>query len=112
MAAKFVPWLPSQEQKKFHAEIAQDLLETTNIDPYFWKKVITTDESWVYGYDPEAKAQSSQWKLPKSQRLKKVQCIMGVMGPKFPTVSLQMSGRSLPSQCSIAPIKPVFFFVR
>ena len=28
------------------------------------KKVITDDESWVYGYDPETKQQSSQWKRP------------------------------------------------
>ena len=47
------------EQKEFHNEVAQDLLETTNKDPYFPKKVITGDESWVYGCDPETKAQSS-----------------------------------------------------
>ena len=35
------------------------------------KKVITGDESWVYGYDPETKAQSSQWKSPESPRPKK-----------------------------------------
>jgi len=29
------------------------------------------DESWVYGYDPETKAQSSQWKSPESPRPKK-----------------------------------------
>ena len=26
------------------------------------------DESWVYGYDPKTKAQSSQWKTPTSPR--------------------------------------------
>ena len=35
------------------------------------KKVITGDESWVYGYDPEAKQQSSQWKRPDELRPKK-----------------------------------------
>jgi len=34
-------------------------------------RVITGDESWVYGYDPESKQQSSQWKSPGSPRLKK-----------------------------------------
>ena len=43
----------SQEQKEFCAEVAQELLETTNSDPDFLKKVITRDELWVYGYDPE-----------------------------------------------------------
>ena len=33
--------------------------------------VITGDESWVYGYDPETKQQSSQWKIPTSPRPKK-----------------------------------------
>ena len=35
------------------------------------KKVITGDESWVYGYDPETKQQSSQWKYPDEPRPKK-----------------------------------------
>ena len=59
LAAKFVPWLLSQEQKEFRAEGAEDLLETTNNYRDFLKKVITGDESWVYGYDPETKAKSS-----------------------------------------------------
>ena len=71
MVAKFVPRLLSQEQKEFCAAVAQDLLETANNDPDFLKKVITGDESWVYGYDPETKAQSSQWKSPESARPKK-----------------------------------------
>jgi histone-lysine N-methyltransferase SETMAR len=34
-------------------------------------RIITGDESWVYGYDPETKWQSSQWKSPSSPRQKK-----------------------------------------
>ena len=34
----------------------------------FAKKVITGDESWVYGYDIETKAQSSQWKRPEESK--------------------------------------------
>ena len=55
---KFVLWLLLKEQKECHAEVAQDLLETTNKNPDFPVKVITGDQSWVYGYDPETKAQS------------------------------------------------------
>jgi hypothetical protein len=55
---KFVLWLLSQQQKKFHDEVAQDLLDTSNNDPHFLKQVITTEESWIYNYDPETKAQS------------------------------------------------------
>jgi hypothetical protein len=35
------------------------------------------DESWIYGYDPETKQQSSQWKRPQSPRannVHQVQC--------------------------------------
>jgi hypothetical protein len=49
------------------------LLETCNNDPDFLKQVITSDESWVYGYDPETKAQSSQWKSLESPYPKKAQ---------------------------------------
>ena len=34
------------------------------------KKFITGDESWVYGYDIETKAQSFQWKRPEKPRSK------------------------------------------
>jgi hypothetical protein len=71
--AKFVPWVLSQEQKEFCAEVAQDLLETSNKDPDFPKKVITGDESRVYVYDPKTKAQSSEWKSPESPCPKKAQ---------------------------------------
>ncbi|GFW47244.1 transposable element Tc1 transposase [Trichonephila clavipes] len=43
-----------------------------NTDPGFLNTVITEDESWVYGYDPETKRQSSQWKHHDSPRIKKV----------------------------------------
>jgi hypothetical protein len=34
-------------------------------------RIITGDETWVYGYDPETKLQSSQWRSPSSPRPKK-----------------------------------------
>ncbi|XP_014767747.1 uncharacterized protein LOC106867399 [Octopus bimaculoides] len=34
-------------------------------------KIITCDESWIYGYDPETKQQSTQQKSSSSSRLKK-----------------------------------------
>lgn len=37
-----------------------DMLECNNQDQNFMKLIITGDETWVYGYDPETKAQSSQ----------------------------------------------------
>ena len=61
-AAKFVPKLLNFKQKQRRMNIAQEVLTAFNNDPDLLKKVITGDESWVYGYgyDIETKAQSSQ----------------------------------------------------
>lgn len=40
-------------------------------DSNFLNTVIIGEESWVYGYDPEMKFQSSQWKHSISPRPKK-----------------------------------------
>ncbi|GFT41707.1 HTH_48 domain-containing protein [Nephila pilipes] len=71
VAAKFVPKLLSPEQKDLRFDVAQDLLDTANTHPGFLNTVISGDESWVYGYDPETKRQSSQWKHPDYPRPKK-----------------------------------------
>ncbi|XP_018373096.1 PREDICTED: putative uncharacterized protein FLJ37770 [Trachymyrmex cornetzi] len=51
VCAKFIPKLLRAEQKKLRLEIAQDNLEMVNNDDTVLKKVITGDESWVYGYE-------------------------------------------------------------
>ena len=69
--AIFIPRLLLPEQKDHCAAVANDLTQTATNEPDFLKKVITRDEWWVYGYDPERKAQSSQWKSPGYPGLKK-----------------------------------------
>ena len=71
MSAKFVPKLLTMEQKQLRMEIAQNMPECVENDSKFLNNVITGDESWVYGYNPETKAQSSQWKHSSSPRPKK-----------------------------------------
>jgi len=71
VSAKFVLKLLTMEQKQLRLEITQDMLDYVESDSNFLNTVITGDESWVYGYDPETKAQSSQWKHPSSPRPKK-----------------------------------------
>lgn len=71
VSAKFVPKLLTTEQKQLRLEIAQDMLDSANSNPNFLNTVITGDESWIYGYDPETKMQSSQWKHSTSPRPKK-----------------------------------------
>ena len=61
VCAKFISKLLTTEQKDLCSDIAQDILEMVSEDENVLKKVITGDESWVYGYDPETKQQSSQW---------------------------------------------------
>ena len=61
-----------EQQKELRNEIAQDMLNCANYDPEFMKTIITGDETWVYGYDPETKFQSSQWKHVEYPRSKNV----------------------------------------
>ncbi|UYV75007.1 hypothetical protein LAZ67_12002073 [Cordylochernes scorpioides] len=49
----------------------EDWLLNIHEDPNFLAKVITGDETWVYGYDPETKQQSSQWLPKNAPKLKK-----------------------------------------
>lgn len=50
---------------------ANDSLENVENERNYMSMIITGDESWIYGYDPETKFQSSQWKTPLSPRPKK-----------------------------------------
>jgi hypothetical protein len=71
VGAKFVPHLLSQEKKELQLSISLELRDHANSDSGFLRSLITGDESWVYGYDPEAKMESSHWKTPNSSREKK-----------------------------------------
>jgi hypothetical protein len=60
VSAKFVPRHLPQEQKEFRLSISLELRDRASSD--FLRSLITGDEPWVYGYDPETKMQSSHWK--------------------------------------------------
>jgi histone-lysine N-methyltransferase SETMAR len=60
VSAKFMPKLLTIEQKQLRLEISENMLDYANSDPEFLNIMTTGDESWVSGYDPETKAQSSQ----------------------------------------------------
>lgn len=63
VAANFFPRSGHKTRRNF-AQVAQQLLEISNNDPDFLKNVIARGESWIYGYYPETKTQSSRWKSP------------------------------------------------
>ena len=68
VAAKFVPRLLTTDQMKGRLDVCSELRDLESTDPSFLSRIITGDESWCYGYDPETKQQSSQWTSPQSPR--------------------------------------------
>ena len=65
VAEKVVPRLLTDDQKQPQVLCCKELKEKIQEDPNILKKVITSDETWVYCYDPETKNMSMQWKHPK-----------------------------------------------
>jgi len=68
VCAKMVPKELTEEQKQRRVTICQDLLERQDD---ILDHVITSDETWVYQYNPETKRQSAQWKTANSSQPKK-----------------------------------------
>jgi len=71
VTAKFAPRILTADQKQQCVNVCTELRQLASNDETFLSRVITGDKSWVYGYDPETKQQSSQWKSPMSPRPKK-----------------------------------------
>jgi hypothetical protein len=63
IAAKSVPRLMSSDQKELCTAVCTELKEQAE---NIISNIITGDECSVFGYDPEMKQQSSQWKTPTS----------------------------------------------
>ena len=61
VASKFVPRVLTEDQKANRVNISQELLDRVSVDENFLKIIVTGDKTWVYDYDVETKAQSSQW---------------------------------------------------
>ncbi|XP_014767722.1 protein GVQW3-like [Octopus bimaculoides] len=59
VSAKFVRRLLTTESKEHRIEVCQDLRQRAADDLSFMSKILTCYESWVYGYDPGTKQQSS-----------------------------------------------------
>ena len=72
-----MPRLLTPEQKQHRVKVCEDLHRQARDDPTFMSRIITSDESWVYGYDPGTKQKSSQWKSPQSPRPKVAHQVMG-----------------------------------
>ena len=55
VAAKFVPCLLLEDQRANRLDVCREMKDQLKTDPDFFSKIITGDESWCYGYDPETK---------------------------------------------------------
>jgi len=55
VTAKFVPRILTADQKQQSVNVCTELHQLASDDEMFLSRVITGDESWVYGYDPETK---------------------------------------------------------
>ncbi|KAJ4450045.1 hypothetical protein ANN_01452, partial [Periplaneta americana] len=105
---KFVPRLLRDDQRENRVRVCRDLKSEVQNDPNFLKRIVTGDESWCYGYEPESKQASSQWKTQNSPRPKKARQVRSnvetmsicTMGPE-PIV-----GQVTPDQGAFYLLKP------
>jgi hypothetical protein len=81
ISARFVSRLLSDGQKAHRISVCRELKKQARDDPNFISNIITGDETRVYGYGPDTKQQSSQWKLPNSPQLKKVCQVAAMSNP-------------------------------
>jgi len=71
ICAKLVPKILTNEQKENQRNVCLDLIERIENDKNFFKHVITSDEMWIFKYDPDTKQQSSELHMCNSLRPKK-----------------------------------------
>ena len=71
ICTKFVPRVLREDQKERRCHDSRKMVELINSDPAVLDALETSDESWIYCYDPETKRLSSQWKHVGSPRTKK-----------------------------------------
>lgn len=69
ITAKFIPQLLNQDRRDNHIAICQELLDPADEDKTLVKRIISGDETRVYGYDAEMKAYTSEWVGKSSLRL-------------------------------------------
>ena len=78
VCAKMVPRLLNDGQKENRVQMCQDILKQLEITPDLLSRVVTSDESWIFEYDPLAKRQSLEWKSASSSRPKKARLFMAI----------------------------------
>ena len=71
LTARWVPISLCDEQMATRASVCSALLKLFRSKDDFLLHLVTVDDTWVYYYEPDNKAQSRQWVRPGSPRPKK-----------------------------------------
>lgn len=71
VSARLVPKELNFLQKMHRKQVAEDMLERSNLDSTFMQRIITGDETWVYEYDTQTSQQSSEWRWNTEPKPKK-----------------------------------------
>ena len=58
ICAKMVPRLLDEGQKERRVQVCQDILKQLETETYLLKKVVLSDDSWIFEFDPLTKRQS------------------------------------------------------
>ncbi len=64
LTPKYVPKVLTQRQKDFHVRLSTDNVRSLEQDPGLLTRIIATDESWVFTYDPRTKFADMEWTAP------------------------------------------------
>ena len=115
LSTKWVQKFPNADQKRQSCQSSEQILELFWRDPNdFLSRLVTTDETWLYHYDPEAKQQSIQWWHSDSPRRKKtpsakihwknyhLDIFLGIKTPSSSLITFQrakLSTRSITHLC-------------
>lgn len=67
-----MPRILTEKQREKRVRVSQNMLSRVCEDENFLRKVVTMDESWVIGFDPETMRMCTQWKFPDEPRPRKV----------------------------------------
>ena len=59
--AKYVPRLLSEDKKQHHAAVSKEHVDRSDSYENVLPNIGTGNETWIYGYDFQTKAKSSQW---------------------------------------------------
>jgi len=69
VSTKSVPQFLTGEQKNNRWNVCYILREQVGNNRQILTRVVTGDETWCYGYDPETKQVSNHWKTPNSPKV-------------------------------------------